>query len=351
MPTLIEPNVLNTVKRDLLKRLPTFFPEGKVSSIRILKRGADFSFDLQVGTIKKRIVCEVKSVGEPRYLFQAIQQLKFYTRDQKDLYPLIAAPYISEQGRSICKESGVGYMDLVGNLYLNSPPIFIERESVKEPPKRFRIPTDRTILAPKSSRVLRTLLQNPEKTWNLTTLAQESDLYIRQVWLVVNALADKGFIEKKRGAVSLIKPKELLDYWASHYDFSKNIEQSYYSFARSFDEFAAQTRKAASSTGKGYAFTRHSGASLVAPFVRFTDVHLYCDGELEDWVKALELKPVEFGGTIHLISPYDVGVFYQKQEINGSSVVCNIQLYLDLITYPARGKEQAEFLREKKIGF
>jgi len=31
--------------------------------------------------------------------------------------------------------------------------------------------------------------------------------------------------------------------------------------------------------------------------------------------------------------------------------VGNIQLYLDLINYPARGKEQAEILREKVIRF
>jgi hypothetical protein len=31
--------------------------------------------------------------------------------------------------------------------------------------------------------------------------------------------------------------------------------------------------------------------------------------------------------------------------------VSNVQLYVDLYNYPARGREQADFLRERKIGF
>jgi len=52
-----------------------------------------------------------------------------------------------------------------------------------------------------------------------------------------------------------------------------------------------------------------------------------------------------------LVEPYDEGVFWGIQMINGIKVVANIQLYVDLFNYPARGREQAEFLREKKIKF
>lgn len=95
----------------------------------------------------------------------------------------------------------------------------------------------------------------------------------------------------------------------------------------------------------------HAGASLVAPFVKFSDVHFYFLGDCANWVKELNLRPVEFGGKIHLLEPYDSGVFYKKQEILGVNVVSNIQLYLDLYKYLARGIEQAEFLRKEKIQY
>jgi len=51
---------------------------------------------------------------------------------------------------------------------------------------------------------------------------------------------------------------------------------------------------------EGYAFTMHAGASLVAPYVRFSDVHLYIDPKFEQSaVRGLGLRPTEFGGNIH----------------------------------------------------
>ena len=67
--------------------------------------------------------------------------------------------------------------------------------------------------------------------------------------------------------------------------------------------------------------------------------------------RELGLHTVEFGGNVHLLRPYDEGVFYRLRSPQGIAVVGNIQLYLDLYKYPARGREQAEFLREKEIGF
>jgi len=110
-------------------------------------------------------------------------------------------------------------------------------------------------------------------------------------------------------------------------------------------------KQAADRLGASYAFTIHAGASLIAPFVRFNDVHFYIASDPEPWVHELDLHTVEFGGNVHLLRPYDEGVFYRLRFPQGMAVVGNIQLYLDLYRYPARGREQAEFLREKEIGF
>jgi len=43
--------------------------------------------------------------------------------------------------------------------------------------------------------------------------------------------------------------------------------------------------------------------------------------------------------------------YTQTQTANDLKVVNNVQLYMDLVNYPKRGKEQAEFLRKEKMGF
>ncbi|MEE8400609.1 MAG: type IV toxin-antitoxin system AbiEi family antitoxin, partial [Candidatus Hydrothermarchaeaceae archaeon] len=156
---------------------------------------------------------------------------------------------------------------------------------------------------------------------------------------------------KEKKAVKIKDPGRLLDNWSGVYDFSTNKMHSFYSYVKEPVKMMKKIGDASENIGAEYAMTMHAGASLVAPFVRFTDVHFYIRGRVERWVKELDLRPVEFGGTIHLIEPSDSGIFYRTQNIEDIVTVSNIQLYLDLYNYPARGREQAEFLRKEKIGF
>ena len=72
---------------------------------------------------------------------------------------------------------------------------------------------------------------------------------------------------------------------------------------------------------------------------------------LSEWIRLLDLQPVESGGNISIYIPYDEGVFHKTQQVKNINIVNNIQLYLDLYNHPARGREQAEFLRKNKINF
>jgi len=142
-----------------------------------------------------------------------------------------------------------------------------------------------------------------------------------------------------------------LDTWRESYSFENNSIKSFYTFEKNKEVLFKKIEEQSNSIESQYALTLHSGASFVAPFVRYTDIHMYIESKIDQWIKKLDLRPVESGANIYLITPYDEGVFQGLQIINGKKIVSNIQLYLDLYNYPSRGREQADFLREQKIKF
>lgn len=338
------------VLANLRKRLPELLPTLRVAVERP-SRKVPWDLVLRVRSAGKtrRLICEVKSVGEPRYLAQAITALTIAVKQAPRSYPVVVAPYISPESQRLCREAGVGYLDLTGNVFLRFDGILVDRRSAEAPPRaKAKL---RRLFSPKSSRVLRVLLEQPKAEWTLAQLATEAAISLRTAHLAINALEEKAVVEKRRGAIALQKPGELLDLWAPNYRLDQHRQHTFYTFLRNPRELAARLTAHAAAHKEQIALTLHSGAALVAPFVRSADVHAYVLGDLERLVKALDLRPVETGGTVHLFQPYDEGVFYRVRTIRGVRVVCNTQLYLDLVNYPARGREQAEVLRRQKLGY
>lgn len=348
MEKISKQNIVNS----LSVKIKELLPDMKIEETKKFS-GDDFCdliIKIRIGNLSKRLCCEVKSRGEPLYLYQAIGHLKQLPKIKKGDYPVIIAPFISEQGRKVCKDEGFGYIDLAGNVFLKFNSVYVEKISNIKP-SLLKKEASTNIFARKSSRLLRVMLENPETTWNFSTLSKESNVNIRRTFEIIKVLNEKGFVEKKRGSIKLLKPGELLNYWSENFNFQDNTINTYFSFTRTFEEFKENLVRISKMKDFQYAMTLHSGAGLIAPFVRFRDIHLYIEKDIERWVEALALKPVASGGTINLIAPYDDGVFYKKQKVEEIFVVCNTQLYLDLIKYPARGKEQAEFLRKQKMMF
>jgi len=309
----------------------------------------DLTFSVGSGRTARRILVECKSVGEPRYLAQAITRLSLATRRLSRAYPLVAAPYISPEGQRLCRDAGVGYLDLAGNAFLRFDGVLVDRRSTERPAReKSRL---KRLFSPKSSRVLRVLLEQPAMEWTLARLADEAAISLRTAHLAINALEEKAFVDKRRAAIRLQQPGGLLDLWAENYRVDEHRRLTHYSFTRNPRELAVKLASQADAQKDRLALTLHSGAALVAPFVRSPDVHAYFGGDVDRLVKAVDLRPVESGGNVHLLVPNDEGVFYRTQTVEHVPVVCNTQLYLDLLHYPARGREQAEELRRQKLRY
>lgn len=245
----------------------------------------------------------------------------------------------------MCKGLGLGLIDLAGNVILELSGLSIERWGKENPSMERRLL--RSILSRKATRVLRKMLIDPKRRWTLQSLGAEAHVSVSHAQKVVARLEQEGFVEGSRGDIYLKSPGALLDAWRSKYDFRDQAAVGYYYGGSGPDEVLSIF----SGLGKGsYALTLGVAASLVAPFVRTTDIHAYVTGDLDEVARSLGLQSVEFGGNVRLIAPYDEGVLYDTRTVKGLTVVSNIQLYLDLYNWPMRGREQAEHLRDHLLG-
>jgi hypothetical protein len=337
--------------KEILREIPAISIIKTATNVKISSSFlADIKLEISINNKRKIIIVEIKSVGEPRYIRSAVQQLSFYLTKNIDAYGVIAAPYISEKTSEICKEANIGYLDFSGNCFLAFDAIYIKKENFKSVISAKK--EAKSLFSKKTSRILRVLLTNPEKVWTQMNLSHEAIVSLGLANRIIKKLYNMEYVDFDQNRKILFKnPSKFLDLWRENYSYIDNGVKGLYS-PLSYEEFEDRLTKYMFKKSKDrYAFTLFSGAALIAPFVRSKQTFFYFSGNLEHLKKEFEIKPVSSGANIIILTPYDEGVYYGTQKVKERNVVSNIQLYLDLYNYKGRGREQAEYLREKALKF
>lgn len=204
----------------------------------------------------------------------------------------------------------------------------------------------KNIFAPKSSRILRVLLVNFGRDWDERELAAEAGVSNGLAHYVCKTLVGLGFAARNvRNRIILVDPLRLLKMWASNNLYDRmNRFLDYFTLEREIDRFVEKF----AGFDLEYAFCGLVGAWLVAPYVRPVDVHLYIPSEsvAKEIAGCFELNPTPRGGNVKFVLPYDEGVFYGVQRVKGVKVVSNVQLFVDLYNFPARGEEASSQILE-----
>jgi hypothetical protein len=324
------------------------FVELRSSVMQASLRGVDVDLllELQIRDNSRKVVVEVKSLGEPRVIRAAIQQLREYLDRTEDAYPMVAAPYISDDTARVCKKGGVGYIDLAGNFFFNFDQVYIERKNY--PNRAIEKRQARSIFSPKASRVVRVMLTNPGRSWQVQELAREAQVSLGLASRIKERLLSLEYALEKENGLTLSRPGELLEQWANNYSFRRNKVYDYFSL----DEIKKLERRLSQYCERRsipYALTLFSGAALVAPYTRYTRGFAYVGNNIQEMANSLGLKQVSSGPNLSILEPYDAGVFYGGREIGNMKVVSDVQLYLDLVGFKGRGEESAKFLFEQRI--
>lgn len=218
----------------------------------------------------------------------------------------------------------------------------------------------KNIFSDRSSLVLRALLREPEKKWTLPDLEKEG-VSLGLASDVLSKAETQGYVERVlRGPESytrLIRKEALLKDWISAYSFEQNDHEFYLStdknFLKTCKEYLRQKKKT-------FALTLYSASRLISPYVKDDRQFIYIDIErnefssfLKEAETQLNLYKLVHGGNVCFTIPfYRSSIFRDSQAVKNFPVVSNLQLYLDLMTFPPTGTEEASHLisRFKKKG-
>ena len=205
------------------------------------------------------------------------------------------------------------------------------------------------LFAKKAADIIRVLLVRYPKTWTMRDLTKESGAALGYTSRVSKTLIRQRLALRAsaRSELKIMAPQDLLKRWATFSNFVANTTfVEYYSNEEDIGKFLSRFKDR---ERKEYALTGLAGALLVEPIVRPTNTHIYVKRETDaiEWANELGLMPIEENGNVKFAIAASDGFFYGAQEINGIRVVSDIQLYVDLYNYPARGREAADELYKK----
>ncbi len=342
-----EKQIIKEFKGSIKQLLPV--PDLEVEVVH----GRSVQWDLLVRVnyqgLRFDLIVEVVSVYNIPVFRDKINHLKAAVQGS-DIIPVLAAPHLSPERQSMCREAGIFFMDLSGNVFVAHKSFYVERVGFpnKFPEKRQR----RYPFSDKASLILRELLRAPKRLWGIRELAEKIGLDPGYVSRIARSLNESGYASRAGGKLKIRFPKEILDDWVRAYDLKRNQLHRFFILAPDVESILSRLRKMEIPRSVEYALSVQAGAGLVSPHAVYKEVHMYVgdDKGIKFFKKDLDLKDADQGANLVLMAPYyKHSVFYDSREIQGLRVVSDIQLYLDLYGYPVRGREQAEHLYAKRL--
>ena len=290
----------------------------------------------------KAIACRVLPRLFPKDVLATTLLLqRWLSKSTLPAYPVVIAPFISEQSAKVLAEEGVGFADLAGNFRLAFDQVFLEREVPGNPMRERR--EIRGLFTPQAARVLLTLLTR-QGPWQGTHLAKESGVSMGYVSALKQALTNHEWIRAERTRIEVTCPEELLDAWRA--DFEPPEVLPFYTTLHG-PRLAALFPEVLS---PGTALLAGpSAADHIAPFVRTSTVQCLCTkAGLENLIGKLGLQSTSRGGAnvlVEQVSDSDMRFSAHLERTPGILTTDPVSTYLSLWNQGERMQEAAEHLR------
>lgn len=336
------------IEREAASRLPhllsELLDEGKVEMAREEAR-ADAYIDLLARDTQDRLwAFEVKTSSGPSQVDRAARQLRAF--GNKNTIPVLVVPYMSQAGAETAEREGLNWIDFAGNASIRDEGLHVW---VRGKPNELRTAgRPSSPFAPRSARVARMLLLEPERWWRQKDLVAITGLNDGNVSRIVRRLEDEDLLERRGKELRPRDPNLLLDAWAQDYRFDRHdaiighVSGTGIEVARSLTGNLAKRQI-------DHAFTGLPAAWAIDRFARFRLTTVYVEGDPRDVAEQLDLRRDPKGANVQLLGPNDAGVFAGEQDHDDLRCVSSVQVYLDLLHLPERAAEAARHLRDNHL--
>ena len=268
-----------------------------------------------------------------------------------DTIPLIVVPYMGNVGQDLCQQSEVSWLDLSGNADIQAPGLLLR---VEGKPNRFkRVGRPPNAFSPKSSRVARQFLLQPDRIFTQRELAQEADLDEGYTSRIVRRLEQDELIARTdERSLRAVDPDLLLDSWHEVYDFSRHEIIKGHIAARSGDELLRRIDQSLNQQNVEHAATGLGAAWLFTHFAAFRTATFFLRYKpSEKILQKLSFRKDERGANTWLVVPNDDGVFQGSEAQEEIQCVHPVQIYLDLKGHAERASEAANELRRDYLNW
>jgi len=203
---------------------------------------------------------------------------------------------------------------------------------------------------------------------NASQLAAAASVSVMSAFRLVQRLTDEGFLGEEQDQLKVVRVEELLERWVSanrqtsreipaRWTIKKDVEQLYESLAEYMREFDApsNSRKRRSAPVKPRCcLGLFAAADLLGfGFVRGVQPHIYLESLEPDVLQRFRLAVDDSAGPpdVYLRIPTArESVFRATTKADGVPVSDIVQIWLDVCSHPARGREQADLIRTRALG-
>lgn len=350
---LLEGNFIENLIEDL-RALPGLEILNVERKVLAESRVIDLVIDINCKGYSTRLLIETKG-GKvtPSTALPAVESLSNLNGIR-----MLAASSLSATTRELLRQNGVAYWDKGGSLYLELPQAVYVIEKPAPPQAR----EDREPKNPykgSSAQVLHAMLLEHERPWKVTELARKAKVSPYTSQQVLGYLESQLWIRREgrgpHGVRYLTQPGKLLDAWADHHSWSSYRSLRFHRLAKNITVQRDQLVSFLSSQENPWALTLEHGVSAIAPFVtQLPGVVTVLVPDSQPWsalANEAGFREVGDGENLRLWLVSNETPFMGCSKHEGLTIASPIQLYLDLFQWPRRGKEQAQYLRERALSF
>ena len=310
---------------------------GNVPAVEILHGNGDLQ--VKVGKQTYHIQLLRLAAGYPGYVKKVIGGKE----KTVNCYKIVLVPFMSGKTAELCKESGIGFCDEVGNCHIAFGPVYVSvngKKNLHAQSRGLKSVFERSSIV--SSKVLRMLANQPDRAWKTEELAESVGCSLGQIAKVKKFLEGNDWAIIVEEGFKLKNLEEMLNRWAEVYNARQNELVECY-VPGNLAEIEGKLEHIRKQGGPDYWLTGFSGGNRYSPTVRYSKIHVYvAESAVETMLQQLEGKRVESGANLSFIVPYNDCVLIDSRVIKESKVVSPLQVYLDCKPLKSRGEEMAE---------